>query len=279
MLVPEGQNAGFTVTLLGTTSRTVTVAFSTSNGTASAPGDYVATIGTLTFNPGDRAKTVNVSVVDDTANEIAEVFHLTLSGPNNATILKSLGTATIPASDQTASPQGGGGTPPTGGTGALSRAWCSGPASVTVGSNGVARMTISCAKASPITCTGNVALETRGKPKFSDRQAQLLREEGEEGRGPDLPLGACAQAAEEQRHAEGAGRRGRQGQQEEEPAILAGHRDPEGLTSAAYVSRGAGGSAEAQACPRAEDHRRPVGGLANERLCVDGHCYRRRLPT
>ena len=165
-LVTEGQNASFTVTLLGTTSRTVTVAFSTSNGTASAPADYVATIGTLTFNPGDRAKTVNVPVIDDSANEIAEVFHLTLSGPSNATLLKNLATATIQASDSTATPQGGGGTPPTGGTGALSPRMVLGPASVTVGSNGVARMTISCAKASPITCTGNVALETRGKPKF-----------------------------------------------------------------------------------------------------------------
>src|SRR5207244_10166284 len=43
----------FTVTLAAVSNLTVTVNFATANGTATAPTDYVATNGTLTFNPGD----------------------------------------------------------------------------------------------------------------------------------------------------------------------------------------------------------------------------------
>src|SRR5207244_9576024 len=40
----------FTVTLSSASNLTVTLNFSTANGTATAPSDYLATSGTLTFN-------------------------------------------------------------------------------------------------------------------------------------------------------------------------------------------------------------------------------------
>ena len=39
--------------------------YATGNGTATAGADYTATSGTLTFDPGETAKTVNVAVLDD----------------------------------------------------------------------------------------------------------------------------------------------------------------------------------------------------------------------
>ena len=70
---------GFAVTLSGLTARTVTVDFATSDGTAVAEADYRPAEGTLTFEPGEVAKTVEVSVIDDAIHEPAEWFELALT--------------------------------------------------------------------------------------------------------------------------------------------------------------------------------------------------------
>src|SRR5205823_14407136 len=44
--------AGFVVTRSNPSGRTVTVDYATADGSAKAPGDYTATIGTLSFSPG-----------------------------------------------------------------------------------------------------------------------------------------------------------------------------------------------------------------------------------
>ena len=63
--IPEGDsgtsNFVFTVSLSTATEQTVSVNYSTANNTATAGSDYVATSGTLTFNPGDTTKTITVS--------------------------------------------------------------------------------------------------------------------------------------------------------------------------------------------------------------------------
>ena len=103
----EGQGASFTVTLAGTTLRTVTVGFSTGDGTATAGSDYVARTGSLSFAPGEKSKTISVTVLDDAAAEATETFSVTLGDPVNATITKSRGVASIEASDQVATPNPG----------------------------------------------------------------------------------------------------------------------------------------------------------------------------
>jgi CheY-like chemotaxis protein len=86
----------FTVTLTGgPPGDPVTVAYSTSNGTAGAPADYVATTGSLTFAPGEATKTVEVLVVGDSVNELAETFNLNLQNPINAALADAVGVATI----------------------------------------------------------------------------------------------------------------------------------------------------------------------------------------
>ena len=54
------------------------------NAPAAAGTDYTATAGTLVFAAGQRRKTVNVAVLDDSINEGAEYFLLALSNPRGA---------------------------------------------------------------------------------------------------------------------------------------------------------------------------------------------------
>jgi hypothetical protein len=85
----------FQVTLSSASTKTVTVEYTTSDGTANAPSDYVATSGTLTFAPGETTKTIDVPVVGDLTIEPDETFTATLSNPVNATIAVDNGTGTI----------------------------------------------------------------------------------------------------------------------------------------------------------------------------------------
>ena len=78
--------ASITVTLSAASGQTVTVNYATANGTATAGSDYTATSGTLTFNPGDTSKPINVPITSDTAVEGNETFTVTLSSPSNATL-------------------------------------------------------------------------------------------------------------------------------------------------------------------------------------------------
>ena len=86
----------FTVTLSKPSTESVTVGYTTSNGTATVAGsDYAPAVGTLTFAPGETSKTVNVTVNGDTLVELDEQFTLTLSAPVNATITDASGIGTI----------------------------------------------------------------------------------------------------------------------------------------------------------------------------------------
>ena len=79
-------NAGFTpidfkVTLSAPAPAAVTVDYATADGSATAPGDYTATNGTVTFNTGEQTKTVTVQIVGDAAQEPYETFFVNLSNP------------------------------------------------------------------------------------------------------------------------------------------------------------------------------------------------------
>jgi uncharacterized repeat protein (TIGR01451 family) len=89
----------FTVTLSYPNAVTSTVDYATSNGTALAGIDYVATNGTLVFEPGVTSQTVTVGVNGDIVAESNETFYVTLSGANNAFISDARGVGTITNDD------------------------------------------------------------------------------------------------------------------------------------------------------------------------------------
>jgi hypothetical protein len=97
-----GQTAfGFTVSLDAPQPARVTVDFATGDVTATAPDDYAATVGTLTFAAGETAKTVTVQVNGDTTAEPNETFTVNLSNAvGNATIADAQGVGTIVNDDQ-----------------------------------------------------------------------------------------------------------------------------------------------------------------------------------
>jgi hypothetical protein len=101
-----GQTAfSFTVSLDSAQPARVTVDFATADGTATAPGDYAASSGTLTFAPGETAKTVSVQVNGDTSVERDETFNLNLANTaGNATIADATGVGTIVNDDQVITP-------------------------------------------------------------------------------------------------------------------------------------------------------------------------------
>ena len=98
----EGDVLGFVVTLAGSSGQSVTVSYATGDGTAVAGEDYEATEGVLTFAPGDPARTVSVSLLDDAVYEREENFGLELSSPANATLGTSTATGTIVDDDRAA---------------------------------------------------------------------------------------------------------------------------------------------------------------------------------
>jgi len=85
----------FTANLSAVSSQTVSVNFSTANGTAVAGQDYAAASGTVIFVPGETSKNITVQVVGDTLVEPNETFTVNLSGTANATLANGQGTGTI----------------------------------------------------------------------------------------------------------------------------------------------------------------------------------------
>ncbi|HJU54466.1 MAG TPA: Calx-beta domain-containing protein [Pyrinomonadaceae bacterium] len=94
-------NAAFTVSLSAASGNTIFVNYETADGTASAYSDYTGVdTSSLTFEPGQTSKTVNVVVQGDAWDELdTETFKVLLSNPYNATLATSQGVCTIKDDD------------------------------------------------------------------------------------------------------------------------------------------------------------------------------------
>lgn len=102
-VVVEG-NAGtvqatFVVALSGASSQTVSFSFATTNGTATAGSDYVATSGAASFAPGEVEKPVVVLINGDTVDEQQETYFLDISNVVNATVSSNRGNGVIVDND------------------------------------------------------------------------------------------------------------------------------------------------------------------------------------
>lgn len=77
----EGGTINVQVVRQGTLADTVTVQFSTLDGSGKAGQDYVAAAGTLTFLPGEKVKTVPVALIQNNTAEGDRHFLFALSNP------------------------------------------------------------------------------------------------------------------------------------------------------------------------------------------------------
>jgi hypothetical protein len=91
--------ATFTVSLTAPSSRTITVYYLATGGTATEFVDFTNADGMLSFTPGQTSKTVMVKVTGDLLDELDENFKLLLRWPSNATIARGQGICTIKDND------------------------------------------------------------------------------------------------------------------------------------------------------------------------------------
>ena len=92
----EETQALFTVSLSTPSDRAVAVDFETTDGTATAGADYLATAGTLDFAPGETAHTVAVIVLgDDRLEPDGETFTVDLANPVRSAFADDQGQGTI----------------------------------------------------------------------------------------------------------------------------------------------------------------------------------------
>ena len=85
----------FAVSLSAASGQTVTVDYTSADGSALAGSDYTAASGSLTFDPGDLTENVVVSASGDTLFELDETFTITLSNAVNASLADDTATGTI----------------------------------------------------------------------------------------------------------------------------------------------------------------------------------------
>lgn len=98
-IVIEGGVASFTVTRSGELNQASSVTFQTSDGSATAPSDYVPQNGTIDFVTGQATQTIEVGTVENAQDEPDETFFVNLSDPINATISDPQGVGTINDND------------------------------------------------------------------------------------------------------------------------------------------------------------------------------------
>lgn len=84
-----------TVNRAGGSEGSVTLNYSTSNGTALAGTHYTAASGSITFGPGETSKTISVPIVDNSTGGTDKSFSLSLTGPAGVAVSPASATMTI----------------------------------------------------------------------------------------------------------------------------------------------------------------------------------------
>jgi hypothetical protein len=88
-------NLVFTATLSASSASTVSVSYTTQDGTAVAGTDYTLTSGTLNFPAGSTSQTITVPALGRATFKNLVTFSVVLSSPVNATIATGTATGTI----------------------------------------------------------------------------------------------------------------------------------------------------------------------------------------
>lgn len=89
----------FTVTLSNASNAPITVDFATANGSATTPGDYLPSSGTLTFARDTTTQTIEVEIVGDVIDEPNETVLVNLSNSGAIVVSDAQGVGTITDND------------------------------------------------------------------------------------------------------------------------------------------------------------------------------------
>ncbi len=81
-IIENGKRAAIGVTRVGGSGGDVSIAYTTSDGTAKARKDYTATQGRLYFASGQTTNTIYVPIIDNAIAELDKTINLTLSDPS-----------------------------------------------------------------------------------------------------------------------------------------------------------------------------------------------------
>jgi len=85
----------FYVDLSEASDKQVSVEYNTSDGSAKAGSDFKTATGTLTFQPGERELSVDVTVMGDSLRQSEQTFYVQLSNPSDCKISVDKATGTI----------------------------------------------------------------------------------------------------------------------------------------------------------------------------------------
>lgn len=93
-------NGGASITVMrnGGSNTTATVFFSTADGSARTPADYLSTNGVIAFQPGEVSKIFRIPIINDSVIEPRETVLLTLSTPSGSNLL-GIASATLTITD------------------------------------------------------------------------------------------------------------------------------------------------------------------------------------
>ncbi len=94
----EGSSVTINVQRSGFITGTSTIDYATSDGTATAGADYLATSGTLQFNPGESQKSFTIPIIYDKTPEPNETINVTLTNPTGS-VARGRQTAALNISD------------------------------------------------------------------------------------------------------------------------------------------------------------------------------------
>ena len=87
------------VLLSAASGKTISVDYTTADGTATAGDDYTAATGTITFAPGITTQNIPIAVLADSKDEDNETVSVSLNNPSNVTINDGAGVLTITDDD------------------------------------------------------------------------------------------------------------------------------------------------------------------------------------
>lgn len=100
----SGDEALVTLSMATHSEKTITVRYTTENGSATAGTDFTATPGTATFGPFQSEETISIPIVHDTDAEGDEWFSVVLSDPAGATLRRTSATVILLDDDSGALP-------------------------------------------------------------------------------------------------------------------------------------------------------------------------------